>query len=90
MIHESTETHLNCNNGKSLEPRKGRVYPTYLVDSNGYVINLGSNGMSGSVLLYLTLQTSSDLQKEKRNIWSDLLFSTVNIINIGGNVVFTE
>lgn len=34
----------------------------YLVGSNGYDINFKSNGISGKVLQYLTLQTSSDLQ----------------------------
>ena len=33
----------------------------YLLESNGYVINFGSNGMSGRVLQYFTRQTSSVL-----------------------------
>jgi hypothetical protein len=36
---------------------------THLVDSKGYVINFGSKGISGSVLQYLTLHTSSDLEQ---------------------------
>lgn len=36
---------------------------TYRVDSKGYVMNLGSNGISGSVLQYLTLHINSDLRK---------------------------
>jgi hypothetical protein len=40
---------------------------THLVDSNGYVINLGSKGISGSVLQYLTLHTNSDLKQANSN-----------------------
>ena len=36
---------------------------TYRVDSKGYVINFGSNGISGSVLQYLTLHINSDLKE---------------------------
>ena len=35
----------------------------YLFVSNGYVMNLGSNGMSGKELLYFTLQTNSERLK---------------------------
>lgn len=42
-----------------------RSQGTYLVDSKGYVINFGSKGISGSVLQYLTLHTSSDLKQRK-------------------------
>lgn len=35
----------------------------HLVGSKGYVINFGSNGISGSALLYFTLQMSSDLKE---------------------------
>lgn len=37
------------------------------MDSNGYVINLGSKGISGSVLQYLTLHTNSDLKQATSN-----------------------
>ena len=35
----------------------------YLLDSNGYVMNFGSKGMSGRLLLNFTRQTRSDLQR---------------------------
>jgi len=37
----------------------------YLLASNGYVINLASNGISGNALLYFTRHTSSDLKTQK-------------------------
>ena len=39
-----------------------QVLSTYLLDSNGYVMNFGSKGISGRLLLYFTRQTRSDLQ----------------------------
>ena len=36
---------------------------SYLSVSKGYVMNLGSNGISGSALLYFTRHTKSDLNE---------------------------
>jgi hypothetical protein len=49
---------------------------TYRLDSNGYVINLGSKGISGNVLLYFTLATKSDLKNKKNCV------SASDVVNI--------
>lgn len=47
----------------------GGLFFTYLVGSKGYVINFGSNGISGSVLQYLTRHMSSDLRESESQMW---------------------
>ena len=58
---------------------------TYRLDSNGYVINLGSKGISGNVLLYFTLATKSDL-KNKKNCVS----ASYKIYNLNKEVFLSQ
>jgi len=67
---------LHCQNRKLFKAKKrkydavGRgLFFTYLVGSKGYVINFGSNGISGSVLQYLTRHMSSDLRESESQMW---------------------
>lgn len=59
-----TQSHPATYESLVLQLHGGRLSETdiYLCWSKGYVMNLGSNGMSGRLLQYLTRQTTPDLK----------------------------